>query len=442
MISWVTLFLALAAGPQEVEVAADDSVARVELWLDGEPAATLEGAPWRAEVDLGERLAPHELEAVARDAEGGTLARIRQGINVPRPRGEVRIALTEGKEGAYRAARLVWETAEGRQIRDTRVFFDGRPLPVPDPEHIPLPAYDAGRVHQLAAEVIFEGRLRGHAAVAFGGPYGGTAESALTSVVLAWEGDGPVPEPPSAEQAEGWVLHRGRPAPVFAVDRPPADVVIVRDRAAARALSEALPPPRDARSGRETHLARIRQILKARLGGGVEPGDRVRFVCAVAQKGDGGRRALFPTSADFGKRIPGLGWTVAGLDYCREEGAERLADAVAASAMTLAAGGRPRAVLLVTHPDTADVSRHGAAEVREYLERLQVPLGVWSAGEPGAVRERWGEVEPVGGAEDLRKAVEELRGRLDRQVVVWLEGWALPQEIGLAPAAAGWRLAR
>ena len=66
----VSLFLGLVSGPQVVEVAVAERVATVELRLDGRAVGRLAGPPWRAEVDFGDALATHRLEAVARSRTG------------------------------------------------------------------------------------------------------------------------------------------------------------------------------------------------------------------------------------------------------------------------------------------------------------------------------------------------------------------------------------
>jgi hypothetical protein len=142
MITWVTLFLALVAGVHDVEIAADDTVTEIELRLDGQVVDVRRGPPWTFEVDFGRRLAPHRLEAVAQDGEGDEIARIRQRVNLPRPQAEARLALEEGGASRYRSARLIWEAMGDVKLLGFKVFFDGEPLAVENPEHIPLPEYD------------------------------------------------------------------------------------------------------------------------------------------------------------------------------------------------------------------------------------------------------------------------------------------------------------
>lgn len=439
MITWITLFLGLVAGPRTAEVAADESVARVELLLDGTAAGAVEAAPWALEVDLGEALLPHELTAVAYDGEGRERSRIRQMVNLPRPPVELRIALEEGREGRYRSARLVWEAAADENLVEARFFFDGEPLPAADPRRVGLPEYDPRRMHYLTAEASFEDDLASRAAVAFGGRFVGQVDSELTAVAVRWRGQGEVPEPPSRERMEGWFRYRGRPVPVFTVDRPPADIVVVRDRQSSRRLARLAgrvgrPVPVSRQLG--SHLGRDEEVLAARLGGGLAPGDRLRFVATVPEWTADRSAAVFEYSADFGARAPGLGWALVRLRF-EQEGVERLADAVAAAGVAVAAGGRPRAVVLVASPSRFDESQHSPAAVRRYLEALRVPFAVWAPVDAELVAARWPQARAVDSRRKLRAAVEDLRRRLDRQLVVWLEGRLLPQEIELTPEARG-----
>ncbi len=82
MIQFLTLFLGLFTGPHAVELRVAEPVAAVEVRLDGRALATLDAAPWELTIDYGSELAPHQLVAVARDASGRELDRVRRWINV------------------------------------------------------------------------------------------------------------------------------------------------------------------------------------------------------------------------------------------------------------------------------------------------------------------------------------------------------------------------
>src|SRR5262245_7368528 len=106
MIAFATLFLGLVLGPQRIELAMEGAPAAVQLVLDGREVASLSKPPWMAEIDLGSSLAPHVLDAVARDAQGAVVGSARQWINLPRGAAEAALVL-EGQAGAMpRRARL------------------------------------------------------------------------------------------------------------------------------------------------------------------------------------------------------------------------------------------------------------------------------------------------------------------------------------------------
>src|SRR4029077_18626702 len=74
-VAFLTLFLGLTSGKQEIAVAVRGPAAAVELMLDGTAVVRMGGPPWRTKVDLGPALTPHELVARALDAQGQEVAR-------------------------------------------------------------------------------------------------------------------------------------------------------------------------------------------------------------------------------------------------------------------------------------------------------------------------------------------------------------------------------
>ena len=61
MVTFLSLFLWLITGPQTIELAVDPRVDRVEIFIDGELAKTLNHAPWKTNSDFGPLIEPHEL---------------------------------------------------------------------------------------------------------------------------------------------------------------------------------------------------------------------------------------------------------------------------------------------------------------------------------------------------------------------------------------------
>lgn len=120
------------------------------------------------------------------------------------------------------------------------------------------------------------------------------------------------------------------------------------------------------------------------------------------------------------------------------------ADAVAVAGIQAYAGYTRRAVVLALGGRIDDASRSPATVVREYLQKIHVPLFVWSLDPRTAERvaARWGETEDVSSYPKLKVAFERLRARLDEQQMVWLDGRHLPQEIALSREARGIEILR
>ena len=92
-------------------------------------------------------------------------------------------------------------------------------------------------------------------------------------------------------------------------------------------------------------------------------------------------------------------------------------------------------VLLLSGSDV-DFSARSADSVRRYLERIHVPLYVWSLGETRppllSPAGAWGDFVDVSSHGKFHDAVSHLLDDLERQSVVWLKGSHLPQDIVLA----------
>ena len=437
MITFLTLYLGLIVGPRDFELSVADNTARVEILLDGERQTEITAPPWEFKIDLGEVPLPHELTAVAYDEAGEPLGRAFQRLNVPHPPVELVIAL-ESEEGTVRAARLAWEAAADEALTGVRVELDGLRIPVEDPTHIPLPPLDLEIVHHLSAEVTFRGRLRSQASVVFGGAFVDRIDSELTAVAVDWLGgyaanEVPVPEVPAPGDVTGWFHRRGTPLAVFAIERPPAEVMLVRDQASAGRLLRFVGSLR-ARSGQSSTPGTRERLVERRtreLGVGLKGDDWLRVMATQPERREETGKAFFSASADVLPTARGLGMGVAGLHVPGDGRAERLADAVAASALEVSGGGRRRVVLLVVDPRTPDASAFSPRQAEQYLAAMRVPLEVWTAGDTAAVRRVWGAARDVSKPRLLSAAVEELTVRLDRQLVVWLEGRLLPSEVEL-----------
>ncbi len=443
MIEFVSVFLGLMTGPQPVELDVTGPVAEIELRLDGEQVATLSGAPWALDCDLGQELAVHELVAIARDAKGHELDRTARWLNLVGQTSEATMSFEGGEAGRPAAALLHWESIGQRRPLAVEVSFDGEPLAVRDPHRVPLPSYNPRALHFVSATVRFTDQLVSRMEAGFGGVYGDEVATELTAVAVVLEGRRKLPPP---EKLRSWFVKAGRPLAVHGVEKGGAEVLLVRDPGAqpyfdsmARRLID-----QRARTGEYSDLRRAQEFLY--YFAMLSEKTAVSFVSPLA--------APLPTGEVTAEMFLGSGRLEAaeGLLWLARETLPRsfplqLADAAALAGSAVYSNHRRRAVVLVLGERPEDVSHLSAARVREFLRQLQVPLHVWSM-TPTAARGAWGAVRLVGDpvedrapADELQQAVKALRRELAAQRIVWLEGRHLPQSIRLSAAAKGVRLA-
>lgn len=427
MIEFLTLFLNLIWGVQPVEVAVGPEVAAVELRLDGETVGVMRGAPWRLDCDFGELL-PHELVAVALDEEGHRLGEARQWINFGRARAEARLAFEP--DSRRRRVRLTWDVFDGSPPERLRVRFNEREIPVDERGLLELPRYDPSQPQFLEAEVTFAKQVTARAELSFGGLYGERTTSELTAVPIQLPEGMEAPQP---EDMEGWFRAGTRELPVFSVDHGGALIAIVRD------LN--LPPVLPLRG-----VEKLRQMVPPRALGA---GDEILFFSTLPKLAGEGRvrTALFdpfPVSKDQ-SRI-GLFQVLMLRHPALDPGPQHFSDALAAAAKALTASGRPRVLLFLADQVSEDHSWVSFRQVHGFLRALRVPLLVWThraADRPGSVGAALDASAAPPPHTRLVTLVREVDRTLDSQIVVWLEGRHLPQQIELTPRAPeGTRFAR
>jgi hypothetical protein len=149
---------------------------------------------------------------------------------------------------------------------------------------------------------------------------------------------------------------------------------------------------------------------------------------------------LFDASRDFAGSFGGLHFLLTRVSHPIQKVAdERFADAVAVAGLQAYAGYTRRAVVLVLGRRIDDASQYPPDAVRAYLEKMHVPLFVWSLENRTVDRiaAAWGRAEDVSSFAKLKRAFEKLRQELDSQQMVWVEGRYLPQQIALSSAAQG-----
>jgi hypothetical protein len=412
-IVFLTFFLGLTSGTQAVEVAVQGPAAAVEFVVDGRAVTRLGGPPWRARLDFGASMEPHELVARALDAEGKEVGRARQVLNLGRPPAEVEILLEKGAAGQPAGARLVWSSRFLDKPSSVRLFLDGKPVPVDDKAHASLPAVAPEVTHILSAEVRFPGDLEARKDLAFGGRWGDAVSTELTAVPVRLR---PGKEMPAVQDLQGWILADGRPVPAVAVEQSPAQLLVVRD-------AEAVP------------LLKRGNWALSELS--LDPEDQGRFVWPYAQRasGDGLTADLF-SSVDFTALDGGLPFLLARVQQPPGK-PQRLADAVAVAGLEALNGNRRRAVLLVLSRHPRDGSEHDAATVTRYLAAIRVPLVVWSFASPQTLTDLgWPTGEDISFNPKLRGAFHRLIQNLAGQRILWIEGNHFPGTITLSPAAA------
>ncbi|MEM7350715.1 MAG: hypothetical protein AAF657_07915 [Acidobacteriota bacterium] len=444
MIEFVTLLLGLVTGTQAVEVSADERVTRVEFRLDGKTLETLTEPPWYFNCDFGGALAPHELVAIAFDADDEELGRVRQWVNLPRERVEARLAL-DRKGDAPATARLIWSALDHERPKNVVLTFDGQPLAADDLRAIVLPPHDPASLHFLRAELEFSASERTYAELVFGGTYGDEVSTELTAVVLATTKKAPRPE-----QMAGWLTKRGQPLQVVAVDKGPVNLLFIREKTAT--VLEGLKASFEQKTWQKRR-ARRPQVHTPVLG----PNDRVRFAFPTAgrkQQVVGQGSATWSTEqvpvsldvADYGPLFDILTsafYPDQDLPLLKQQ----LADAVAIGGVVAASGDQRRMLVLIRSAEAQDTSRFSATEAERYLGLLRVPFRVWTITpevedpdeQPGPPPPIWQDERDVSGALNLRHALNDLRKDLESQIVVWVEGAHMTHEIELSEKAVGLR---
>jgi hypothetical protein len=456
MITFLTLFLGLVSGPQEVRLrVASDEVARIEILIDGElrasleraslEGASLEGEPWTATVDFGPGLDARRLVAVAYDASGTELERAEQGLNRPWREAEIEVVLERQGTGAPKAALVNWQSVTGRDPQSVRATLDGDDLVVDTPDRIPLPPIDLDRLHILEVELDFGGGIKAGSSISFGGASAGFADTELTALLARTDKPGRDLRQPATES---WVTSGSEAASIVAIESGGADVVLVKGDGVGQAIRGLERGARNslgssAASGPDGMIAisgvsvgatatwseQLRRALTL-------ADDRVvRLILPHAAPVDDRHLALqlFPASPPLASDDGGLIWAL--TQDIRLPGTtpeSRVADAVAIAGMQAAASNRRRAVVLILAQAQADASRYRPAQVRDLLGALDVPLVVWQFGE--TVHEGW-EGARIDDHTDLRRAVKELERDLDRQRILWLAGRHEPDTLRLTEAA-------
>jgi len=390
----VTRLLGLVSGEHPVTVQVESSVRAVDIVVDGKTLTTLRGAPWRTVLNFGTELAPHELTAIAYDANGAEVSRDVQLVNLARPPAEAIIGLE--RVGGKLRATVKWQHIAAAAPERVEIKLDGKTIATGEAS-VTLPEVETATVHLLSAEVAFPGGTTASKELVFGGQYAEQVPSELTAVLTHSTAD-------CFQLGDATVR-------AAAVEKPDALVLFVR--------------------GSDADVGRRR--LRMPGAGSRETGMWLHkpFILANTQM-----RYIWPTSRELRveetEAVTNLFWrseivngkwgtqrmlTLYGGPATKSQ---RFADAVAVAGVQALTGAKRRAVVLVLTGEP-DESRHSAAVVRRYLERIGVPLVVWSIiGDDPKGAAEWGEVTNISNADRLRRATEKLREELESQRIAWL----------------------
>jgi len=392
-IVFLSLFLGLVTGFQNVSLRVDEGVKSVTIELGGREVARMASAPWSARVDFGAALTPRELTAIAYDADGKEITRISQVINVARPAAELEIVIR--REGSRPVeAELVGRHRLHKSASAAKLSVDGALLHIGRDFRARLPELDTTHPHVVSAEMDFEDGEVARRDVVLSNAFSRFVASELTPMLVMSEGNRSDPI------LETCFASGGAPLKTTAVEKSDALVVMVRDPATRPIVVN---PAAQLRFDAET-AERILWPVSRPISAPGEP-------TAIA----------FPQSVNHGKAA-NVSWLLTQRLAPAPAPAEprQFADAVAVAALSTLEKGHRRAVVLVLSklPDT---SLYSAPVVRGYLEEVGVPLFVWSAEGPRPdLAPAWGRIDDVSTPSGMETAVNRLNASLEAQRIVWV----------------------
>jgi hypothetical protein len=421
-VAFATLFLGLTVGPHPVELLVGHGVDYVDLLVDGVPVQRMTAEPWTEVCDLGATLEPHLLEAVAYDAAGEELGRATQRLNLPRPPAQAEILLDPDPVTNQLIARLRANSIASAAPESVHVLFDGLPVDAERPDAIPLPPHDPEQLHYLRIEVRFADGLSSVVERTFGGSFVDEVDTELTAVALELDKKALEPSP----SATGWLQAGDNDLTVVDIVTGSANIILIRDHSAQRDID---------RMARQAPSS-FRAVASLKRG------YTFQIMPPVAQRSPrlDMEMHLFKASSAFTVRDGGVFWLLTFLRSPRiSPENQQLSDALAVAGVSIAAAGNRRAAVLLLGPEPSDNSRFSAQEVRQFLEKLHVPLQVWST--TGERSTPWGPAADASSMNRLERRTRKLVESVERQRIAWVRGVHLPSEITLASEVGGIRLA-
>ncbi len=460
MIAFASLFIGLILGIHPVTLLVGDSIAYVEVVLNDQSVDYLRSEPWSLNLDFGPELRPHRLVAIGYGADRREVARVQQWVNLPRQPAETALVVESGDDGRGATVRLSWNSVVGEQPKSVAVTFDGHPLEVTDPLSIDLPDHDPEVLHFIRAELDFSDTVSSLQEITFGGAFADQTNFELTAVPYLLD-DGVKHLIPQG--LRGVSRRNIQPLSVVAVEKGPAEILIVLDEGAKEALRQVgrinsqdlknliqqeaarkeqagvgrvnlQDPERNFRivTGRDI----ARRSLRKRMQ--LSADMRLRFLWPFAEQQVRvtSKMDIFPPSREFTGEDGGFYWVLMqARPTTQTAGPQRLADAVAAGSVLVARRKRRRAIVLILGEQPQDASDLTPSQVQRFLTTLRVPLFVWSTGSSEDLFAReWRSVTEISSLSELDRAVKQMYQQLERQRIVWIGGLHLPQDIELSSA--------
>lgn len=392
-IVFLSLFLGLVTGFQNVSLRVDEGVKSVRIELGGREVARITSAPWSARVDFGTALTPRELTAIAYDADGREITRIAQVINLARPAAELEIVIRRDGQRPVEAE-LVGRHRLHKLPSDAKLSVDGTAIRLGRDFRARLPQLDTAHAHVVSAEMEFEdGEVARRDIVLSSAAFSRSVETELTPMLVMSENNRTDAIP------ENCFTSGGKPLKATAIEKSDALVVMVRDPATRPIVGAAAQSRFDTETS-ERILWPVSRPINA-------PGEPT----AIA----------FPQSVNHGKTA-NVSWLLtqrlAPVPAPTEP--RQFADAVAVAALATLDKGHRRAVVLVLSK-SPDASLYSPSVVRQYLDEVGVPLFVWSADGPRPdLAAAWGRIDDISAPAGMGAAVNRLNASLEAQRIVWV----------------------
>lgn len=395
--------IGLLIGLFPIAVDLGESRAPAHLLLDSRPVCEVTERSPGCQVDLGPDPRVHLLELLRTDGAGRVTERVARWVNRPGIEPEVLVSGSCDEKTSVCEFGVTWAHPEKLDPKKLALQLDGAKRWEEVSHRVAFPIAKGQKPQVVSCDVEFPDGTRATYSRTLYAFNPEEAQASLASVpVLAESGAG------ATETIAARVKEAG--LPVRTVEEAEPEVTFVMDPRALDLMVEM---------------------------GVTTSGERIRRWPAFGSTAFEKVRVVFPTEslpADTVK-LDRLGAIFPSAT--RSSRFSRYADAVAAAGYGLGASPRRRAVVLVLPGfSRPNASSFTAAQARAYLEEVMVPLVVWRVGNVAAPE--WPAGPILESRRDVLKALEDLRKQIDRQRILWLEGFHDTRFLGrwLVPGVA------